>query len=331
MELATDIGLGSASYARFAFESVFGTAEADANLTTFFGSNVKFNASPTNSVERIPNLNTRNYSKFALKKFEGSWDVDFQASNFYHLQSVLGAATTTGSGPYNHKFSEAASPSGMTIQSSEDLDTDSERTFVGCMVNNWSLSLNQGEVVTGRMDGSYRSESKDTSLNTNGNGSDTEDVFTFAHATLELPNNTTLTEVQSLELSVSNNAEQIWGLGSRLPTQKAFKQRVYDVTINKIREADSDMLDDFYGGTTSISDGSGPSNLATMTMLLDNGKSGTSNRQLVFELNNLQINDYNSPLEPVEAIKENGTLQALSIGSASGAIYKNNTATFPGQ
>jgi len=331
MEMATNVGTGSLSYARFAFEPTFGTAVGDSTLSGSFGHNEKFTASPSNSNERIPNLNSRNYAKHVAKSFVGSWSVDFQASNFYHLQAVIGNATTTGSGPYEHKFAESNFLSGMTIQTSEDMDTDSERTLVGCMVNNWTLSMNQGEVVTGRMDGSYRSESKDTSLNTTGNTSDGEDVFTFAHAALEFPNATTLTEVQSLELSVTNNAEQIYGLGSRLATQQVWKQRTYDVTINKIREADSDLLDDFYGSSTTLQDPGTPANVATLTLVLDNGKTGTDNRSLVFELDDLQVADYNSPLEPIEAIKENATLQALSLGAASGAVYLNNSATFPGQ
>lgn len=329
--MATAIGQGSASYARFAFEPTFGTAVGDSVLSGAFGHNVKFTASPSNSNERIPNLNSRNYAKHVAKKFEGSWSADFQASNFYHLQAVIGDAVTTGAGPFLHTFTERNTLSGMTIQQSEDLDTDSERTLVGCMVNNWTLSMNQGEVVTGRMDGSYRSESKDTSLNTTGNVADEEDVFSFSHATLDFPSATTLTEVQSLELSVTNNSEQIWGLGSRLATQKVWKQRVYDVTINKIREADSDLLDDFYGGTTSLTNPGTPANVATLKLVLNNGKADTEARSLTFELKNLQVADYNSPLEPVEAIKENGTLQALDLGTVSGVVYTNNSSTFPGQ
>ena len=320
-------GKGSSSYVRYGYESVFGTTPGDSSLTTYFGHNVKFTASPTNNIERIPNLNDRNYSKFAAKKFEGSFTVDFQASNFYALKGVLGSVSTDGGGPYNHKYSESATPSGATIQSSEDLGTDSERTFVGCVFNNYTLNANVGEVVTGRIDGIYRSESKDSTLNTNGNSTDSEDVFTFSHGTFEFPNSTTLAEVQSVELSVNNNAENLWGLGSRFATNIVHKQRVYEVRVGKIREVDTDLLDDFYGSSTTITNPGTPSNVATLKLTLSNGSTGTDLRRLVFELGNLQVAEYNSPLEPIEAIKENGTLYALNLGTASGAVYTNNTAS----
>jgi len=326
--MGCNIGTGSRSYVRYAYEGVYNTAEADGNLSKYFGHNVKFTASPKNNLERIPNLNSRNYSKYVAKKFEGSFTVDFQMSNAYFLKGVIGAVTSTGGvGAYQHSYAESNCPSGATIQSSEDLDTDSERTFTGCIFDKLTLNMAVGEVVTGKIDGFYSSESKDATLNTTGNDADADDVFTFAHATLEFPNSTTITEVQSLDLNISNNTEMVWGLGSSKSTKRASKQRVYEFSINKIRTKDADLLDKFYGSTTTISDTGTPTSGATLKVTLDNGISGASNRAVVFEFDNIQVVDPSIPLEPTEIVKESATLYALSIGSASGVLVYNNTAT----
>ena len=326
--MATAIGNFSTSYARYAYEATFGTAPSDASITTYFGHNVKFSATAKNNIERIPELNTRNYGKYSAKKFEGTWAADFQVSNFYWMKSLFSVATT-GAGPYTHTYSEANVPTSMTIQQTEDLDTDSERTLTGCITDKMTLSFNTGDVVSGKLDGTYVKEIKDSTMNANGNGSDAEEVFTFAHATLELPTSTTLTEVQSLEISIANNSELIWGLGSRFATQRAFKQRVYEIKIGKTREADADLLDDFYGSTTTISNPNNPANIATLNLTVSNGLSTTNLRSFTMKLANLQVEDYSAPLTPGEIVKEDATLYALALDGTSKAVYTNNTASHP--
>lgn len=320
-------GIGTKSYARYGYESVYNTAVADGSLSTYFGHNVKFTASPKNNFERIPNLNSRNYTRFAAKKFEGSFNADFDVSNFYFLKGLIGTPTTTGGGPYTHTYAESTTPSGATIQMSEDLDTDSERTLTGCIFDKATLNFNVGEVVTGRIDGLYASESKESTLNATGNATDSEEVFTFSHATLELPDTTTITLVDSLEMSVSNNAELIWGLGSRKASQRAFKTRAYEFKLNKIREQDTDLLDKFYGSATSLSDPNSPAPATTLQLTLTNGLSSTNLRRFIMTLGDIQVEDYSTTLNASEVVKEGVTLYALKV---SGALtYENNSSTHP--
>lgn len=327
--MVTNVGVGTTAYARYGYESTFGTSPGDSALTTYFGHNVKFSRTIKNNTERIPNLNSRNYGKFAARKVEGTWSSEFTVSNFYWMKGLFGSVATAGAGPYTHTYSEANTPPSITIQTSEDLDTDSEATLTGCVMDKATLSMNVGEVVTGKIDGTYIKEVKDSTLNTNGNSADTEDVFTFAHGTIELPNSTAIAEIQSCEFSFANNAELIWGLGSRFATQRAFKQRVYEFKINKIREQDSDFLDKLYGSTTTMSNPNNPANTATIELTLTNGLASTSTRSFVMLLDNVQVDEDTIAYTPGEVMKEDVTLFALALNSSSKAVYTNNTNAHP--
>ena len=322
-------GTGSLSYARYGFESTFNTSPGDGSLSTFFGHNVRFSATPRNNTERIPNLNTRNYSKYAAKKFEGSFTVDFQVSNWFFLKAIIGTVATTGAGPFTHTYTEADLPTSVTIQSSEDLDTDSERTFTGCVFDKFTCTMSTGDVLAGRIDGFYAQEAKDSTLNTTGNTSDSEEVFTFSQANLELPNATTQTEVQSLEMSITNNFEMIWGLGSRLATKRISKQRVYEFRLSKIRDLDADILDRFYGGTAALTDPGTPADTADLDILITNGESGTAERRFQALFDNIQVEDPSIPLNPTEVVKEDALLYALNLNGTSKAVYVNNDSSHP--
>jgi hypothetical protein len=327
--MATVVGVGTTSYVRYGYESTYGTSPGDSSLVTYFGHNVKFSPSAKNNIERIPEMNSRNYNKYAAKSFEGSYSLDFDVSNFYFMKGILGSVASVTTTSTAHTYSEANLPPGITIQSSEDLDTDSERTYTGCLMDKLTLSMNVGEIVKGRIDGMYQKEVKDSSLNTNGNSADTEEVFTFAHATVELPTSTTLTEVQSCEISITNNWEPIYGMGSRLFTQRAAKQRVYEIKLGKVREADSDLLNSFYGSTTTLANPNKPADVATFNLTLTNGLSTTSTRSFTMKLDSLQIDPYNIAYNPAEVLKEDVTLYATNLNSSSKAVYTNNTGTHP--
>ena len=319
--------MNTRNYVHYAYENTYSTSPGDAAITGYFGHNVKFSASPKNNILRIPNLNSRNYTKYAARKFEGSFSADFDVSNWYFMKGAIGTPTTTGSGPYTHKYAEVNTPSGVTIQQSEDLDTDSERTLVGAVFDKTTVNFNVGEVITGKVDGFYASESKDSSLNTAGNAADSEEVFTFSHAYLQQPAGTTIGLIQSTDLTISNNVEMIWQLNSRLAQQRAYKQKVYEFKINKIREADVDILDKFYGGTTALTNPGTPASGASLTIAADNGLGGTSARSFVARFDNIMYDDYTAALEPGEVMKEGATIYALNLNSASGALYINNSAS----
>lgn len=330
--MAQTVGTGSVSYVRYGYEATYNTSPGDGSLDTYFGHNVKFSATPKNNIERIPDFNTRNFTSYAAKKFEGTFTVDFQVSNFWFMKGLIGTPATTGSGPYTHTYTENNLPASATIQSSEELgDTDSERTFTGCVFDKLTLNMNTGDVITGKIDGFYAKEVKDSTLNATGNAQDTEDVFTFAQASLEYPNATVKNRVQSLDYTLSNNAELIWGLGSRLATARAHKTRVHEFRMSRIREADADILDSFYGSTTTLEDPGTPANVASLDLIISNGDTSPSTDERTFQalFDNLQFEDPSIPLNPAEVTKEDVTMYCLNFNSSTKPYYKNNTATHP--
>lgn len=245
------------------------------------------------------------------------------------MKGVLGSVADAGAGPYTHTYSEANTPPSITIQTSEDLDTDSEATLTGCLIDKCTLDMNVGEVIGTKLSGTYAKEIKDSTLNTNGNSADSEEVFTFAHATLELPTSSTILEVQSLSMSIMNDSELLWGLGSRFATQRAYKKRTYEFKINKIRELDSDFLDKLYGSTTTMSNPNKPADTATLNLTISNGLSTTNLRSFTMKIDNLQVDEETIALNTGDIIKDDVTLFGLSLDGSSKAVYTNNTSTSP--
>jgi hypothetical protein len=316
---------GYATNVIYGWESTFGTVSSSLNKN--FGQGVKVTTFDLdNSNELIYGLGSQSAQKSHAKEFKGAFSLEFVLSDPWWLRSVLGAApATTGAGPYTHTWNSSQglsnTLSSFSMVVADDMDTDSDKTLLGCVVNSATITAAVGETIKVKLDGVFANFSKDASLTSP--VSPVEEPFAFQEATLEFPDSTTLSDVQNFELTITRNTELIWGLGSRFAQKQVAKQREIGMKIDMIYTQDSDLLDDFLGSTTVPSTTS-PAEVATLQLTVTNGLSTTNERSYTINLASLVVDKVSMPRSIEETNKISADLRARTFTSA---IVVNNTAT----
>ena len=313
---------GVNSYIQYDWETTYGTQAAG----TFkaFGQGHKISVSRKNNAERIYGLGSRDAQKLVVKQFEGTFSVDFVGASGYWWRSILGAAPVdAGAGPYTHTYSRADNVGSFTIENGFNLDTDKAIFLLGCKANTASVTAAVNEVIKIKLDGAYKDEDVSGTIDTTP-ATDAEEPFVFQHATLEIPDTTTITEVQSVDISVTNNQEGVYGLGSRFRSADVSKQFEVSLKLSVAFEQTANLLELFWGGSGGPV--ASPGEIATAQLTLDNGGVGTASRKWVINLVGLQIDDESLPQDPNEVIKEDLTLFARQISSV---VITDNTAVAP--
>lgn len=332
--MAQTTASGALSYLNYGFETTEGTVAA--TFPRPFGQGAKITINRKNNMDRIFGLGARNASANVAKKYEGTCNVEFLlgAGNtaIGHggaswLRAVLGAVPTDGgAGPYTHSYAESNTLYSFSIANGVDMGTnDYVSSLIGCKVNVCTISAAVDEVATVKLDCLYRTESMATS-GLSSQVAATEDPLSFAQGTLSVAG-TTVGYVQSFELTITNNVEYIWGLGSRYSTASAAKTRTYDIRMNVAFSDVSLLLEKFFGKAATVA----ATDLATLNpagvacvLTFTNGGATTALRSIVFTFANLYLNEHSLPLDVNEVVKEDVTGYALSCTSI---VVTNNTNT----
>ena len=332
--MTQNISSGALSYCQFGFESSEGTVAA--SFPRPFGHGTKLTINRKNNMERVFGLGARNASANVAKKYEGTCTVEFLLgageTAIAHggaswLRAVLGAIPTdAGATPYTHTYAESNTLTAFSLANAVEMGTaDYVSALIGCKVNSCNITAAVDEVAKVKLDCLYRTES----LATTGIGSavvPTEVPLTFAQGTLTV-NGTTVGYVQSIDLTINNNVEMIWGLGSRYSTANAAKQRQYDIKMSVVFSDVSLLLEKFYGHASPVA----ATDLATLNpagvalvLTFDNGGATSASRKIVFTFANFYINEHSLPLDVNDVVKEDVNGYALSCTSI---VVSNNTST----
>ena len=308
---------GAFSYVQYGKESTFGTEASTINSS--FGHEVTINIERRNNLIQIRGLNDRNVKKIIEGNFDGMATVEGILGNTHWIATAFGSASSSGSGPYTHTYSEADTLPSITIENGIDLDTtDSVVKLLGCKLDEVTLSGAVGEPIRFRAVFFYKTETEDTTIDANP-ASDSEEPFTFAQASVELPDGTTLDRVQRLEFALRNNLIKAYTSGSRFLSKIVAGARDYTLSFDKTFE-DSAMLEDFYGSAT------GPASSTTeqtADINITNGLSGTNLRKLQVTLTGFKLDPFTNPQSPNELIIEN----ISGIARTGQAIGTDNTST----
>ena len=324
---------GHSSYCVYGFESTLGTVST--SFPRPFGHGVKLSRSLKNNMDPIYGLGARNASANVAKKLEGTCSVEFLLgageTAIAHggaswLRAVLGAVPTDGGAtPYTHSYAESNTLASFSISTGVELGTgDAVLNLIGCQVNSCTISAAVDEVATVKLDCMYRTETMATS----GIGSQvvpTEVPLTFAQGSITVAG-TSVGYVQSVELTISNNLELIWGLGSRYSTASTAKTRKYDLKMNVVFSDVTLLLEKFYGKAATVD----ADDLLTMNpagvacvLTFTNGLTSSSTRSIVFTFANLHLNEHSLPLDVNEVVKEDVSGWCLSCTSI---VVSNNTS-----
>jgi hypothetical protein len=312
---------GWGAYANYGYETTYGTVAASAPRV--FGPGQKLTINRKNNMEPIYGLGSRNASTLVAKKYEGTASVEFLLANGSFFRGVLGTVTDGGSAPYTHTYAEANTLPGISILTGSELGTTDEVVaLVGCVVKTCTLTAAVDEVAKVKLDLFYKTET----LATSGIGSqvaETFEPFVFSHGTLEIPNSTAISYVQSFELTVDNSSELIWSLGARVGTAQVSKARKYTFKLNVAYSDPTIFLQKFLGASAAP-DTDTPAAQATLELTFTNGLTGSDQRSIVILLTNVYFDTYDMNKDVNEVLKEDMSGYALGCTSV---VWSNNTAS----
>jgi len=324
--MAQNVTSGSMAYVNYGFETTEGTVAS--SFPKCFGHGTKVSISRKNTMDRVFSLGYRNAQANVAKKYEGSASIEFVlTANSSWFRAVLGAIPTDGGAtPYTHTFEESNSVAAFSIANAIEMGTnDYVSALIGCKVQSCNITAAVDEIANVKLEALYRTES----MATTGIGSvepPTEDPLAFQHGTLSVAG-TTVGYVQSFDLTINNNIEMVWGLGSRYATAAPPKTRTYDIKMTVAFSDVTLLLEKFYGKAAPVAATElavlNPAGVA-LVLTFDNGGTTTASRKVVFTFANFFLNEHTLPLDVNEVIKEDVSGWALSCTSI---VVSNNTAT----
>ncbi len=321
---------GGESVAVYAFEDQDGWAAAAASHTASdaakvaFGQGIEVSISRNNNAERIYGIGARNATATINKQYAGTANISGVLTNAYWLLGVLGANSDAGtSGAYTHTYTEADGIISFTTFTSFELGTtDAQSNLIGCRVNSLTISAAVNEPLRFSMECPYRYEALGTTKVSQ--VADVEPVFTFAHGSIEMPDGTDIAAVQSFELTINNNLEAVYGIGSRFLTDQITKTREYNFTMTAAFNDRTALMTYFLNGTNSATaptTGSG-TEIATLELTFTNDEGDI----LDINLTGVHLNEHTLPQNVNEVVKEDVTGWARAC---TNIIYTNDIQTAP--
>jgi len=310
----------SISLIHWGWETTFGTATTTSNKQ--FGHGCKITTlQRRNNTEKIYQIGARNAQKLVPGKFEGAATIEFALANPWFMKAAFGTVTSTGTNPTSHTFTEYNTLPSLSITNDIRTDTASVAQLLGCVVNQAVFTAAVGEVPKVRLDVMFADEGHSTT--TTSAVAESFDVYTFAQGNLEMPNGTTIAKVQNIEITVNNNAEMTWGLGSRVGVAAPVKQREYTARATLTFTDSSTFLENLYGASTGPD--SDPAEVATLELIFDNGQTSADQRQVALLFTGVMIDEDNLPQDPETVIVEDVSL----IMRSCAATAKNATTVCP--
>jgi len=335
---------GAFTYIQWVREATFGTeATGIQSAGENFGFEQKITGwSFTNNKIPLSQLNDVRVKTYAYGQTRGTLSLDFVLSSPWFL-GLIGFKTGTTTGPtcatlYTHTWDIDATSDTEIIESftaqigQESGGTDIVRTMVGGIVNSASISTSVGELARVTLDTNYKNETLTAALDACPATLSVCDhiPFTFAHGSLEFPDCTVIAEVQDVDVTFTQNADHIWGIGDS--TASSGIRRLFEITGKfKASYVDKSELVKLYAQQKDVlcNDSAGAQTLAseqpTLKLTFSNGVAGAGVRSITFSFTGIALDDHNLSIEPNEPIFEELNWQARDCT----AVALNEVTTIP--
>jgi len=323
---------GGESVAIYAYENPAQWANAAASHLASdetyvpFGQGVDVSVARNNNAERIYGVGARNATATINKQYVGTATINGAVSNAWWLLGILGTNTDAGTtGAYTHTYTEANRLPSFTLKTAFELGTtDAQSILIGCRINTFTLTAAVNEALKFSIEAPYRYETLGTTASAN--IADTEPIFTFAHGSIEMPDGTTIAAVQSFELTINENLEAVYGVGSRFLTDNVAKTREYNFNMTAAFNSHTALMTYFLNGTNSATaptTGSG-TEIATLELTFTNDDGDI----LDINLTGVHLNEETLPQNVNEVVKENVTGWARAC---TNVIYTNDIQLAPAE
>jgi hypothetical protein len=305
---------GVHSYLLYGKESTYNTAVA---VTTHLGLVSSFRHNINNNMQEQrafvgTTTGGRDIVKFTYGKLELGGSVEFKVINWTFMEYVLGSVS--GGGPYT--YVGAAIPPSMTMAHNIDnpgsAATDREETFSGVVVNSASIRTSVGEPVTASLDWNAGLVVIDTTASS-AVALPTSDIYNFSGGSIQLPSGSTLSNIiDSVEVSIANNWDMLYGLGTRLVKAARPKERSYKIKIS-LKYLDNTLITAALGATTPTATG-GPTENATLILTF-----ASATRSMVMTFSGVPMSDFAEIAELNSVIGEDISITAKTLSAVETA------------
>lgn len=303
---------GVNSYLIYGEETTYGTAatlnKSFAGLITSFSPSSKNNLSKLRGFQDGTN-NGRDVSHVLAQKFESSLSLEITPLSWAWLEYVLGSVSGAGTVASPFVYVGANTPTSISIGNEyNNVTTDRETTYLGCVINSVTIKAAVGEVATVSMEILAADLDKDSTLTANVT-LPSLNPFSFSGATLEIPNASAVANIiDSVEITITNNVEIKYGLGSRVGQKPNFKERDYSVKFT-VKYLDESLVEKFLGASSGPLATGTPAADATLAVRFENA----ANHYVDFIFASGYIEDFAEGNSLNEMITEDITYVAKSL------------------
>ena len=225
---------GVDSYLIYGAETAYNTAVA---ATIQFGLVTNFSPSTTNNNTYRRGFtgggqSGRDVIKVLPGKAEHSLSFDFDVINWLFMEHVLG--TAAGSDPYTYSGSDATKSITVVraIDNPGGSATDRDEIWSGCVFDSITIKAAVGEPVSVSANVKAGHHSFDETIQSKVSLG-TPSVYNFTGGSIELPNASSMSNIiDSVEITITNNYEMLYGLGDRRPLNARPKSRDYKIKFS---------------------------------------------------------------------------------------------------
>ena len=301
-------------------ESTYGTGVASTNFRPVSATSLACKDTKARVPDLFGSLTAAMPRRHFIERTEagGSFGVVVTYDNVgMLLKHLLGSAATTGAGPtYTHTYKLASTlPTGLTIENIRGTSTNSE-TFEGCKLDSGTLRVSAGQMMTAEFSVIAEDSNVGTGRAAAGTatyGANQNPVFHYEAGQLSF--NGANYDLVDLTLSVSNNLERRFFLGSKLtqePLRRDWTQVQLQFTIEAKDAIAEAQVDDTQGD-------------AAITF------TGAGGRSFALTVQNAYISDQVDSISDAGVIRQTVTMLAESDGTDDGLsiviVNENTTAT----
>ncbi len=223
-------------------------------------------------------------------KYEISGSISGVLQHAEILEYIIGPATDSGSGPYTHTLTPANEVSSLTL--GVGFGSDGHRIF-GVYLTSITLSLAVGEPAKIKMD--WIGQKIMLNVGSSAAVISTDEPFSFAMGTIQ-KDGTDIAFVESAEFTFNRKADAVHDINTgRVPS--AIVTDTWDGEFKltcKFNNSSTNLWPDFLGSSVTPADTlSG----VTITLILDNGRSGTDQRKITITMTDLKFDTHDPELK----------------------------------
>lgn len=281
-----------AAYLQYDLESTFGGGGNSVNKV--FGLDQKISGlSRKNNQIPLTQLGSPEIQSFAYGKDEGGMSVDYILSNPWFFSWIFGDPVSAVAGSaYTHTWNSSPSINATictattgNIEIGVDTDTNVIRITKGVIAKSINLKTALNDTVKGSMSFEWgKEDALSTSLDSTPASDDILFPYTFAHATLELPNGTTIAQIQDFDITFNPNTELLWGVGSVQAVSAVRK--VFEMT---------GRFSASYLNSTLLAKLIAREEYATLQITFTNGLTGANEKSIVINATGVGISEHSNP------------------------------------